>query len=266
MIKYDIIKDILVFLFVYIPPLIIFIKFWRERNRSRIILVMISLLYIILSFFTNNLLPFILVVFDIKYIKDADKMYGLPMKSHISYDSEEHGKITISNRVRGDFNKFGFDIGKFSIISAIKFTTISYLITIIISVIEAFLISEFKVQVTEQEVVTWMANMPVKKFLILIPIIIIFAPILEEFVFRWLLFEKIFRPRMGIYLSALLSSIIFSVIHFNIRAFPLLICIGLYNCYLIEKKGYWYAVFNHFTFNFITAVVLLIQKLKILSM
>jgi membrane protease YdiL (CAAX protease family) len=259
------IKDLLVFLFIYVPPLVIFIKFSREKNRSKILLILISLAYIILSVFTNNLLPFVLVVFDIKYLKDANKTSNSPECNSSEYSSKQSFTKTISNKLSNDFIRFGFNMRKFNIFSALKLTFFSYFITIIILIIETFVFSRFKVQVKEQEVVTWMSNMPLTRFIILIPILIIFAPVLEEFVFRWLIFEKIFKHRIGIYLSALVSSMIFAFIHFNLRAFPLLIWIGLYNCYLIEKKGYWYSVFNHFTFNFITTIALLVQKLTIMK-
>ncbi|AKN32680.1 CAAX protease [Clostridium carboxidivorans P7] len=255
MVKYDIIKDLLVFLFVYVPPIVIFIRFSAERNRSKIVLAIVALVYLIASLFTNNIFPFIFTIINIKYLKDANRVYSL-------YSSSQSLKQTLSQRLSDDFKKFGFSLKKFNIVSAIRLTTFSYVVIIIIANIETMIVSKFNVQVKEQEVVTWMSNMPLNRFLIIIPIVIIFAPILEEFVFRWLLFEKTFAPRIGIYLAALLSSIIFGVIHFNLRAFPLLIWIGIYNCYLIEKKGYWYSVFNHFTFNFVTTMALLISKLS----
>ncbi len=261
----DTIKNLLVFLFIYIPPLVIFIKFFREKNKSKILLILISLVYIILSVFTNNLLPFILVVFDIKYLKDANKISDFSRCDN-SVDSEKESFAkTISKKLSNDFVRFGFNIRKFNILSGIKLILFSYCMTIIILMVETVVFSKFKVQVKEQEVVTWMSNMPLNRFIILIPILIIFAPVLEEFVFRWLIFEKIFKPRIGIYLAAISSSMIFAFIHFNLKAFPVLIWIGLYNCYLIEKKGYWYSVFNHFIFNFVTTIVLLSQKLMMIK-
>lgn len=259
MVKYDIIKDLLVFLFVYVPPIVIFIRFSAERNRSKIVLSIVALVYLVASLFTNNIFPFIFTIINIKYLKDANRVYSL-------YSSRQSLKQTLSQRLSDDFERFGFSLKKFNIISAIKLSTFSYVVVIIIANIETMIVSKFNVQVKEQEVVTWMSNMPLNRFLIIIPIVIIFAPILEEFVFRWLLFEKTFTPRIGIYLAALLSSIIFGFIHFNLRAFPLLIWIGIYNCYLIEKKGYWYSVFNHFTFNFVTTMALLISKLSQINM
>lgn len=263
MAKMDIIKDFLVFLFVYIPPLIIFIRFFRERKRSSLLLSVISILYILISLFTQNLLPFIFVLLNIRYLRIAKGAYYSTVKNEYMspYELNINSKPTISSRVEEDYNRFKFSIKNFNLLIAIKYTLVSYLITILISAISAGIFSKINVETQQQEIVTLMSDMPLDKFLIMIPIVIIFAPILEEFVFRWLLFEKVFRPRIGVYLAAILSSIIFGFIHFNLRALPILIWIGVYNCYLINKKGYWYSVFNHFTFNFVTTMVLLLQKL-----
>ena len=261
MIKIDFIKNSLVFLFVYIPPLIIFAKFWRERHKGNVLLVLIGFLYIILSFFTQNLLPFILVMFNIKYLKSADTMYDTFRNEYDSFYSMDCSKRSISSRVRGDYERFKFSLRNFNFIVGIRLAIISYLVTIFISVVEGILLSNFKVEAKQQEIVTFMTNMPLGKFLIMIPIIVVFAPVVEEFVFRWVMFQKLFRPKVGVYVAAILSSLIFAFIHFNLRAFPLLVWIGLYNCYLINKKGYWYSVFNHFIFNSVTTTVLLLEKI-----
>lgn len=261
MTNFDLIKDTLVFLFVYIPPLILFVRFWRGRHRGKILLIIISILYIVFSFFTQNLLPFILVIFNIRYLKSTSGTYDTFRYQYSSLYNINYSKGTISTGVREDYERFRFSIKKFNLFLAMKLTAISYLITIFISIFEGIILSRYKVEVEQQEIVTWMTNMSLTKFLIMVPIVIIFAPVVEEFVFRWLLFEKVFKQRIGIYFAALLSSIIFGFIHFNLRAFPLLLWIGIYNCYLIEKKGYWYSVFNHFTFNLITTIMLLLDKL-----
>lgn len=227
----NIIKNILVFMIVYIPPFLVFAKFWREGKRNNVVLILIGISYMALSLFTENLIPFIFVIINLWYIKRTDEFYE-------------------------------FDLKNFKFFKALKMVFIFYLATIFISAIETIVLSNFKVELKQQDIVTNMASMPLGKFLIMIPIVIIFAPILEEFVFRWLIFEKIFKKRMGIYLGAFLSSFLFAIIHFSLNAFPIILWIGLYNCYLINKKGYWYAVFNHFTFNSITVAALLLQKLR----
>jgi membrane protease YdiL (CAAX protease family) len=123
------------------------------------------------------------------------------------------------------------------------------------------ILSASNINLKEQEIVLELMNVPLRKFVYMIPILVVFAPIVEEFTFRWLLFEKIFRPRIGFYAAAILSSVMFALIHFNLRALPVLISIGLINCYLIDKKGYWYAVFNHFVFNMVSTLYMLIQKI-----
>lgn len=261
MIKIDIIKDVLVFLFVYMPPFILFASFWRERHKGKALLVLIGFLYIIISFFTQNLLPFIFVILNIKYLKSAKNSHDMFISEYVSFCSMSYSKRSLSSKFKGDYDRFKFSLRSFNLVLGIKLTCVSYLITILISAFETILLSNFKVEAQQQEIVTWMTDMPIGKFLIMIPIVIIFAPVLEEFVFRWILFQKAFRPRLGIYFAAILSSLIFAFIHFNLRAFPVLVWIGLYNCYLINRKGYWYSVFNHFVFNTVTVTVLLLEKL-----
>lgn len=261
MIKIDIIKDALVFLFVYMPPFILFANFWREKHKGKVPLVLIGFLYIIISFFTQNLLPFIFVILNIKYLKSAESAHDSFTSEYVSFYSMDYSKRSLSSKFKGDYERFKFSLKSFNLMVGIKVTVVSYLMTILISALETILLSNFKVEAEQQEIVTWMTDMPLDKFLIMIPIVTIFAPVLEEFVFRWILFQKTFRPRIGIYLASILSSLIFAFIHFNLRAFPVLVWIGLYNCYLINKKGYWYSVFNHFMFNSVTTTILLLEKL-----
>lgn len=230
MFKLDIIKDVLVFSIVYVPPFLVFSKFWRNKKHSNILLVLIGIAYMSICIFTENFIPFIFVLLNMRYLKHEDGPYE-------------------------------FDIRRFNFFKALVSVVIFYLITICISITQTIILSNFRVELKQQEIVTHMANMPLNKFLIMIPVVIIFAPVLEEFVFRWLLFKKIFTKRMGVYLAAFLSSLIFAIIHFSLNAFPIILWIGIYNCYLISKKGYWYAVFNHCIFNSVTIVALLMQKL-----
>ncbi|MCI1944452.1 CPBP family intramembrane glutamic endopeptidase [Clostridium luticellarii] len=231
MFGFDIIKNILVFVIVYLPPLLVFARFWRQSKRNSAVLILISVFYIALSIFTENFIPFIFVIINLWYIKHTDESY-----------------------------RFSFE--NFKIPEALKMVFIFYLASFFISAVENVILSNFRVELKQQEIVTHMANMPLEKFLIMIPIVIIFAPVLEEFVFRWLIFEKIFAKKVGIYLAAFLSSLLFAIIHFSLDAFPIILWIGLYNCYLMNKKGYWYAVFNHCVFNSITIAALLLQKLS----
>jgi membrane protease YdiL (CAAX protease family) len=230
--KLNLIKDIIVFSLVYVPPLIVFGRHWLEVKRNRVILIFISIIYFILPIYTQNIAPFIFVLFNIKYMQSKEKC---------NY----------------------FNIREFKILEGFRMAAISYLVIIIILLAQSAIASSFKIDLSQQqEIVTHMSGMPLIKFVLMMPVVILFAPVLEEFVFRWMFFEKIFKKRLGIYAAAILSSLIFSFVHFSLSAFSIILWIGIYNCYLAHKKGFWYAVFNHSFFNSITMIVLLAQKLR----
>lgn len=230
----NIIKDLLVYCVVYIPPLIIFIKISAQMKRNKFVLIFISLVYMGLCVFTQNLFPFLFVMFDIYYLTNIeDRKY--------------------------------FNFKTFKITSAFKFTMISYIGTIFISYFWMMISSSKNVSLNEQPVITWMMSMSLMQFILVIPVAVVFAPVVEEFVFRWVLFEKIFNKKIPVIFSAVLTSLIFASMHFSLKAFPILCWIGLYNCYLIHKKSFWYAVFNHSFFNSITTLILLFYKLGIIK-
>ncbi|KAJ51342.1 membrane protease YdiL (CAAX protease family) [Clostridium tetanomorphum] len=238
--KINLIKDFIVYILIYFLPLLVFWKLSLNKSRKKITLLVISILYIAFSIFTQNLLPFILILICIRYLK---------------YDIELYD----------DYYKYNFGFKDLNFIKALKYSIFSYMLTLIIATLALSFFSVFKVPLKEQEIVTIMAKLPLKKFIIMMPVTIIFAPVVEEFIFRWLLFEKVFKDKVGIYLSAFITSLIFSIVHFNIKSFPAIFWIGLFNCFLINKKGYWYAVINHSIFNSISTFVLLFGKLGIIN-
>jgi membrane protease YdiL (CAAX protease family) len=242
------IEDILIFIFLYIPPLVFFARHSKKRGVSRFLLMAICVSYLALSVFTQNLLPFILVLINIRYMRNIETIA-------LDNENKDFGSTSI------DYLRYGFNIKNFRIVNAIVYSLKTYSVTIVINVIMMIILSASNINLKEQEIVLELMNVPLSKFVYMIPILVVFAPIVEEFTFRWLLFEKIFRPRIGFYAAAILSSVMFALIHFNLRALPVLISIGLINCYLIDKKGYWYAVFNHFVFNMVSTLYMLIQKI-----
>jgi uncharacterized protein len=241
-------QNILVFIFLYIPPLIFFFNSSLKRGINKFLLIIISIVYLFLSISTQNLLPFIIVIINIKYLK----------KSSVSITEDYEYRADEEN----DYNKYNFNIKKFRIIKGLKYAIETYGITIIMGIIITVILTTYKINLNEQEIVKDLMKVSIDKFLYMIPIMIIFAPVVEEFTFRWLLFEKLFKPKLGIFFSAILSSLIFAMVHFNLRSIPILISIGLINCYLIERKGYWYAVFNHLFFNSINTFMMLFQKIS----
>lgn len=242
------IENILVFIFLYIPPLIFFLSSSIKRGINKFLLIIVSIAYLLLSISTQNLLPFIIVILSIRYLRK-------------NANSEIYESRYVNVEIH-DYYRFNFDIRKFRIFVALKYAIETYGVTILLGIVTTIIMNYFNFSLQEQEIVTDLMKVPINKFLYMIPIMIIFAPVVEEFTFRWLLFEKLFKPKIGIYFSAILSSLIFSMVHFNLRSMPVMIIIGLINCYLIEKKGYWYAVFNHCFFNGINTLLMLMQKIS----
>jgi len=56
--------------------------------------------------------------------------------------------------------------------------------------------------------------------------VLVFSPIVEEFYFRKLLFNEIYL-HYGAFFSVLVTAMLFSAVHFNIYAFPVLFVLGL---------------------------------------
>lgn len=217
-----------------------FWKLWKNKGMNKIVLMIISILYVFLSMFTQNLLPFILVLICISYMR---------------YDIELYE----------DYNIYKFSIRNLNFMKALSYSILSYIFTVIVATIAISLFFTYKVPLKEQEIVSYMSNLPLKKFIYMIPVTVVFAPVVEEFIFRWIIFEKVFKDRIGIYLAAIISSLTFSMVHFNIKSFPAILWIGIFNCFLIHKKGYWYAVINHSFFNSISTFVILFEKLGLIK-
>jgi len=165
-----------------------------------------------------------------------------------------------------DYSKYNFSLRRFNIFKGLRYAIVSYIIVIVLGAVGMQVFDYFNVPVKEQEIVSIMIKVPLRTFIILIPVTVIFAPIVEEFVFRWLFFEKICKRRVGVILGAIITSLMFSATHFNLKSSFVIFGIGLFNCYLIHKKGYWYSVFNHMVFNSVSTFLILFQKLGYINL
>lgn len=239
----EILINILIILLLYLVPLIVFTKTITWGRYSKLISIVIVFAYIGLLFIVpsmqGNILPFILIIFMMFRMKDES--------------------------LNGDYYNYRFSIKEFRLANGFRYALVGYGMVIVVSIITQLLLFAFGIQGKSQEVVEVLSGYNIIEFLIAAPSAVIFAPIVEEYVFRYVLFQKIFRKSLtgkgGFLISSFLVSIIFAVAHNNITAFGMLFIISFYNCYLIEKKGYWYAVFNHFFVNLITTSFLFASKL-----
>jgi uncharacterized protein len=93
--------------------------------------------------------------------------------------------------------------------------------------------------------------------LVLLVILVVGAPIVEELFFRGLLLRSIER-RWGTGLAIVGSSVVFGAIHFQLLQFPALVVFGAIAAFLTTKTGrLGPAIWAHVGFNGLTAIALL---------
>lgn len=239
--------NFLIIVLVYLIPLIFYFKNAKRKKYFILINILISAIYFILILkvpsMIANILPFILVMISINNVKGEVRFIDNSMPK-------------------------GFSIKNFNISKAFKYSLLNYFLLVIpISMLTQLVMKAFGLIGEQQEVVQLLYNYDLTKLILVTPSLIIFAPIVEEFVFRYILFLKFFRIKLngkvGFLISATLVSFLFAIVHYNGAAIGVLFAISYFNCYLVEKKGFWYAVFNHFFVNTITTTLIFISKLTL---
>ena len=122
------------------------------------------------------------------------------------------------------------------------------------------ILSKFNIGLENQEIINEFLNSNLWKSAFYFIIIVFCAPIVEEFVFRFWIYSRLLKTRISPVMAAIFSSLLFMGAHFNIQGAIAFFLIGLINCYLYERRGYWASVANHFMFNFISVIVLIAAK------
>lgn len=236
----EILVDVFIISFIYVLPIVVFIKYLGNTNCKNYLKFFFIIIYVVgiilTSSFMDNLFPFIFVVLSVLILR--------------------------IDGYKDDYNIYNFSPRKTNFIRAFEYFILFYVINIAVVIIFQWVFSKFNVAGQQQEIVKDMENMRLFALIRYVPVSVIFAPILEEFIFRFVLFEKIFKNKIGVYLGCIVSSILFSILHYNLEAFPVLFALAVENCYLIHKKGFWYSLLNHSLFNFITVASILADKIK----
>ncbi|MDF2590807.1 MAG: hypothetical protein K0S75_273 [Clostridia bacterium] len=114
------------------------------------------------------------------------------------------------------------------------------------------LVKLVKYNIEPQDVVTYYSEATLLYKLILAVDIVIIAPFVEEFVFRYFLYSKVFAPRMPLIIAGIFSAGLFTISHLNVGGVPTFFILGLLCTYLFQKKGYFAAVIAHAVSNMIT--------------
>lgn len=243
-IYFKLLGNLFIIFMIYILPLVFFLKaIFIERN-SKLIKTLVTISYIVLYFLLpelyTNILPFILIIFII-----------------ISW-------MNSKNR-NEDYITYEFSLSNFKMSKGIKYVCINYVLVFVCSTIWYSILASFNISIEEQEVVNLLSSYDLVSFITTIPFTVVFAPVVEEFVFRYLLYGELLRKRLrgklGFIISAVITSILFASLHFSFSAFATIFAISFFNCYLIERKGFWYPVFVHLIFNGVSTSALLLQKI-----
>lgn len=241
----DIINDIVVLMLIAFPPFLYLFRYICDRFKNKFVRLLISAIYWVSTPWTSNLVPAATVLFLI-------------------WRSKAEGVGTFG----GGYRRFNLDCRgskwKFSLKEFIKVSLLGILIKALVTyanLIVVVILQFFKVHLENQAVVNDFLSANLWQSIYYFIMISICAPIVEEFVFRFWIYDRILKKRTNIYLAALFTNLLFMAAHFNIQGAFAFFLVGLINCFLYEKKGYWAAVANHFMFNFSTVFMLIVVKI-----
>jgi len=125
----------------------------------------------------------------------------------------------------------------------------------VFSTISHLMLIEFPVQ----DIVNKLKNEHFENKVLIIISVLFIAPLTEEIVFRKFLYRSI-KKYLGAGISAMVSSLLFSLVHFSISSFMVLFLLGLFFCYYYEKhKTICAPVWIHFNFNLFSTILILIR-------
>src|SRR5690554_4435620 len=223
----EMMKLALIVIVIGLPPYLVALKAFQEELSFKI-KILLSIIYWAGTFYTQQALPFILIIIIL-------------IKKYKNQKSSEE----FLGEIQGE-KKFSF---KDFIIVAGATILIRFPIGIF-NIIYIFILDLLGVKIQGQEVINIFVNSQNKLFSILLMLlVVVVAPLNEEFSMRHWLFGKILSPKIGIILGAIISSSLFTLLHYNVAGIPTFFIFGLFACYIYQKKGLWRAVTLHFIFT-----------------
>lgn len=243
--------EIATLLLLSLPPFLYFYKYIHNHVKVAAFKVILFLGYWVGTLMLSTLIPVITVAFLIWSWGRNNLSQGMTVLD----DKHEYNRLKISSS----------DIGwKFSLKvfagTALWGIMTKFVITYINNIV-VIIMTSYNIGLKSQEIVNDFLISSLPKSILYFILAVICAPLIEEFVFRFWVFDRLLKRRMNSYLAALFSSLLFMSVHFNIQGAVAFFLVGLVNCYLYEKKGYWAAVANHFIFNFTSIMALILIRI-----
>jgi uncharacterized protein len=228
----ELLKTLSIIALLALPPWIVLNRYIKHFI-NKTVRIIIFVLYIAATIFTQTLMPFIVVVFSLYFMRRARN------EEEINYYLRPMGERKLV-----------------LVISALVFKVIMWIINLWFAY---FLISK-GIKLEGQEISNMLINAGWLKVILLSIMTVVFAPILEEFIFRHILYRNAAK-KIGKVLSCILTSFLFMLLHYNLAGAISFFGVGVFNCYLYEKHGYRAAVLNHFIFNLISVLIIILIKL-----
>lgn len=166
-----------------------------------------------------------------------------------------HGNDEGDNQIREiDIWHLGFRESIFTVGGALLFkVVISLLNKLYVDLLSAY----SGLQIEPQEIVKEFAVEDLYYKLLLFLLVVVFAPFVEEYIFRYFIYDRLLLPRMPGLAAAIISSTLFTLLHLNISGIPTFFGLGLYCTYIYERNGFYGAVITHVVSNLVTAVLLM---------
>lgn len=237
--------ELIVIMIVAFPPFMYLFRYINGRVKSVFLRLILYAAYWGGTLLFSNTIPAVTVLFLIWKARVEN--------NELARDSESNAFVLDCT---GPKWKFSFkDFVKIFLLGILLKAIVTYINLLVI-----LLLSEFKIDLKNQEIIGLFFKSSFLGTVIYFIIIVIFAPVVEEFVFRFWIYDRLLKHRIGPWFAMLLSSLLFMTAHFNLQGAAAFFLIGAANCYLYEKKGYWAAVTNHFVFNLISALMLLAAR------
>lgn len=231
----DILKSLSVLALLALPPWLVFRQYVKDRI-NRYLLILMFIIYIGITLFTEQLMPFILVIFIFIFM------------SRLREDSE------ITHYFR-PLRKKKLEVVLYSIVFMFLSKLVSTVFVLIITQV-------FHIELKSQEIINMFLKGSWFAIITLTVLTVVIAPVLEEFIFRHIIYRGISK-KIGKIAAAIISSMLFTLLHYNLAGVVAFFAVGMYNCYLYEKYGYRAAVINHSIFNLSsTAMIILIKALN----
>lgn len=238
-------KDFFALLIVAFPPFIYLLGYIKENVKNRFIKFIICTAYWAGTLLLSNTVPAAAVLFLIYNYRNK---------------RVEPGNEYENSRSVSDYNKSKWSFSIKDFIQVFLWGIVIKAVVTYINYAVILLLSRFNIPLENQDIINQFLKSNKLQCIMYLIAIVICAPVVEEFVFRFYLYDHVLKKRVGRALAVFLSSLIFAIAHFNLQGATAFFLIGAVNCYLYEKKGYFAAVTNHFVFNFTSALMLVAAR------